>query len=108
MRIIAALYVETGGLFDVHGYLVIEGLLSPEEVRAANAAVDSHAGDIRIRPCDLANGSRTLEGTQGRGDLGGMLTWEKPHCDVFREMIAHANSRASSRSCWAPGSASRG
>ena len=79
-------------LFDVHGYLVIEGLLSPEEVRAANAAVDSRAGDIRVRPGDLANGSRTLEGNQGRGDLGGMLTWEKPHCDVFREMIAHANS----------------
>ena len=23
------------------------------------------------------------------GDLGGMLTWDKPHCDVFRQMIAH-------------------
>ena len=55
-------------LFDVHGYLVIEGLLSPEEVAAANAAVDSRAGQIQIRPCDLANGSRTLEGSQGRGD----------------------------------------
>ncbi len=79
-------------LFDVHGYLVIEGLLSPEEVRAANAAVDHHAGQINLRPCDLAHGSRTLVGSQGRGDLGGMLTWEKPHCDVFREMIAHPNS----------------
>ena len=79
-------------LFDVHGYLVIEGLLSPEEVRAANAAVDHHAGQIQIRPGDLANGSRTLQGSRGRGDLGGMLTWEKPHCDVFREMIAHPNS----------------
>ena len=27
-------------LFDVHGYLVIENALSPEELEAANAAVD--------------------------------------------------------------------
>ena len=76
-------------LFDVHGYLVIEEALSAAEVAAANAAVDHHAGEIGIRPNDLANESATLRGTAGRGDLGGMLTWEKPHCDVFREMIAH-------------------
>ena len=76
-------------LFDVHGYLVIKGALSPEEVRSANAAIDHHAGQIQIRPNDLAHGSRTLQGTTGRGDLSGMLTWEKPHCEVFRQMIAH-------------------
>ena len=76
-------------LFDVQGYLVIEEALSVEEVAAANAAVDHHADEIGIRPNDLANESETLGGTTGRGDLGGMLTWEKPHCDVFREMIAH-------------------
>ena len=76
-------------LFDVHGYLVIEGALSPEEVEAANAAVDCHADEISVRPNDLANGSTTLRGKTGRGDLGGMLTWQKPHCAVFRQMIAH-------------------
>ncbi|MCZ6677454.1 MAG: phytanoyl-CoA dioxygenase family protein [Candidatus Poribacteria bacterium] len=76
-------------LFDVHGYLVIEGALSPEEVTAANAAIDHYADQIQIRPNDLANESKTLRGTIGRGDLGGMLTWKKPYCDVFREMIAH-------------------
>ena len=76
-------------LFDVHGYLVIEGALSPEEVAAANAAIDHHADRIQIRPNDLAHGSTTLSGTTGRGDLGGMLTWGKPHCDVFRQTIAH-------------------
>ena len=34
----------------------------------------------------------TLAGAEGRGDLGGMLTWEKPHCEVFRRMIAHPRS----------------
>ena len=78
-------------LFDVHGYLVIKGALSPEEVAAANAAIDHHANQIQLRPNDLAHGSSTLRGTTGRGDLGGMLTWGKPHCDVFRQMIVHPN-----------------
>ena len=81
-------------LFDVHGYLVIENALSPEELEAANTAVDHHADQISIRPNDLANGSTTLRGKMGRGDLGGMLTWEKPHCDVFRQMIAHPSTQS--------------
>ena len=76
-------------LFDVHGYLVIENALSAAEVAAANAAVDAHADQSNRRPGDLFRGSTTLEGEFGRGDLNGMLTWEKPHCDVFRDMIAH-------------------
>ena len=76
-------------LFDVHGYLVIEEVLSADEVAAANAAIDHYAGQISIRPNDLAHGSSTLVGETGRGDLGGMLTWDKPYCNVYRQMIAH-------------------
>lgn len=75
-------------LFDVHGYLVIENALTESELEAANAAIDAHADDIRIRDNDLARTSETLSGTTGRGDLGGMLTWEKPHCDIFRNLMA--------------------
>ena len=80
-------------LFDVHGYVVIEGMLSGDEVAAANAAVDSHADQIQLRPNDLAHRSKTLAGSEGRGDLGGMLDWDSPHCLPFREMIAHPRSR---------------
>ena len=90
-------------LFDVHGYLVIEGVLSPAEVAAANAAIDHHADKIGIRPNDLANESTTLRGTTGRGDLGGMLTWEKPHCDVYREMMAHPNLKPYQEELLGPG-----
>ncbi|SVE60872.1 uncharacterized protein METZ01_LOCUS513726, partial [marine metagenome] len=69
---------------DVHGYVVIEQALTSEEVAAANEAIDAHADEITIRPNDLAHASDTLKGTTGRGDLGGMLTWDKPHCDPFR------------------------
>ena len=64
-------------VFDVHGYLVIEGALSPEEVAAANAAVDSYADEISIRPNDLANGSTTLRGKTGRGDSRGYVDMGK-------------------------------
>ena len=76
-------------LFDVHGYLLIEGALSAEEVAAANAAIDAHAGDTQAAFPGLAHGSSTLAGQRPREDLSGMLTWEKPHCDIFRNLIAH-------------------
>jgi ectoine hydroxylase-related dioxygenase (phytanoyl-CoA dioxygenase family) len=78
-------------LFDLNGYLVIENVLTPEEVARANAAIDHHRDQIRIRPRDqtLAGGSPALLGDQGRGELGGLLYWENPWCEPFREMLAH-------------------
>ena len=76
-------------LFDVHGYLLIENAVSAEEVAAANAAIDAHADETQGKFPDLSHGSTTLKGEKGRRDLEGMLEWEKPHCDVFRNMIAH-------------------
>ncbi|MFT5367061.1 MAG: hypothetical protein ACI8V2_002019 [Candidatus Latescibacterota bacterium] len=76
-------------LFDVHGYFVVKNMLSSEEVAAANAAIDHYADKINIRPNDLARESPPLQGSIGRGDLGGMLTWDKPHCEIFRNMMVH-------------------
>lgn len=90
-------------LFDVHGYLVIPGMLSATEVKAANAAIDAHADQIQLRPNDLSRGSRTLAAEIGRGDLSGMLSWEKPHCDPFRQMIAHPGSRHQLEELCGPG-----
>jgi hypothetical protein len=76
-------------LFDVHGYIVIEGALSTAELAAANAAVDHCGAQISIHSNDLAGRSTTLMGKTGRGDMSGLLTWEKPHCDIFRDMMVH-------------------
>ena len=35
-------------LFDLNGYIVIEGLLSPDDVAAANAAIDRRIDTMRI------------------------------------------------------------
>jgi len=80
--------------FDLNGFLVVRGVLTQEEVAAANAAVDAHSGDIRERlDQDLRNTkpNSALEGDalKGRRDLGGMLGWDPPHREPFRNLLAH-------------------
>ena len=78
-------------LFDLQGLLVVEGVLSRAEVAMANEAIDRHADGIveRVGEASLSSDSRTMQGETGRGDLGGLLSWEKPWCDPFRAMLAH-------------------
>lgn len=78
-------------LFDLHGFLVVEGVLSKAEVAAANEAIERHADGIveRVGEASLSSDSKTMQGETGRGDLGGLLSWEKPWCDPFRAMLAH-------------------
>lgn len=78
-------------LFDLQGFLVVEGVLSKAEVAAANEAIDRHADGIveRVGEASLSSDSKTMQGETGRGDLGGLLSWEKPWCDPFRAMLAH-------------------
>ncbi len=78
-------------LFDLNGYILIEKVLTPDEIALANQAIDRHLdqGTIRSGERSLSGGSPTLKGEHGRGDLGGMLHWEEPWCNPFREMLVH-------------------
>ena len=75
-------------LFDLNGYLVVENVLSAEELEACNDAIDSHPEGM-VSKESLSHGSKALAGTQLRGDLEGMLTWPKPWCQPFRDLLAH-------------------
>ncbi len=77
--------------FDLSGYLVVEDVLTPEEVATCNQAIDHETSRIVERPADisLAGGSKALVGKRGRGELGGMLTWPRPWCQPFRDLLAH-------------------
>ena len=79
--------------FDLNGYLVVENALTPEEIAACNKAIDNNPDRMRIRPPEqsLSGESKTLKGKHGRTDLGGMLTWPKPWCQPFRDLLAHPN-----------------
>ena len=79
-------------LFDLNGYIVVRGALSPEDIDLANEAIDRYADQIRERTGELSlsAGSKALEGTTGRGDLGGAFTWEEPYGRPFRAMLVNA------------------
>ena len=76
-------------LFDLQGYIVLEDVLSPDELRACNDAIDAQMDSIQRRSGDhlLSGGSDALQGDMGRGDIGGMLSWPKPHCEIWRALL---------------------
>ena len=79
-------------LFDLNGFLVIRGVLSPSEVAAANAAIDAQAENMVRRDAPaLRNAQKDspLDASGPRMDMGGMLAWPKPHCSPFRRLLAH-------------------
>ncbi len=75
-------------LFDLNGYLLLEDVLSPEEVAACNEAIDHNLGRLEQREIRSAKWSDSLKG-KGRRDLRGMLTWPKPWCLSFRDLLSH-------------------
>ncbi len=78
-------------LFDLNGYLVVEQVLSSEELKAANEAVDHnlHLGKYRSKEASRAIGAPALQSEHGRGELKNIVNWEEPWCLPFREMLAH-------------------
>ena len=80
-------------LFDLNGFLIIRGVLSPEEVAEANAAIDRHAHEMVER--SDTNLRNAVEGTRffgqgpGRMDLGRCLEWNGDDSRVFKSILAH-------------------
>jgi ectoine hydroxylase-related dioxygenase (phytanoyl-CoA dioxygenase family) len=79
-------------LFDLNGYIIIRGVLSPEQVEEANKSIDQHADEmIERKDAALRN---AVKGTQlygsgpGRKDLGQVLEWGQDS-KVFKSMLAH-------------------
>lgn len=88
-------------LYDLQGFLVIPQVLTAEEVGALNAALDAHRDQIR----DDVNSytSSTLRGEHPRRLVSGMLTWEAPHCDPFRRLLADERLRPYLNTILGPG-----
>jgi ectoine hydroxylase-related dioxygenase (phytanoyl-CoA dioxygenase family) len=78
-------------LFDLNGYLVLEDVLTPQEVAACNEAMDRHAERIRSEEEAKSgmSGATAFKGDRGLGYFTGMLTWDMPWCQPFRDMLAH-------------------
>lgn len=80
-------------LFDTFGFLVVRNVLTSDEVKRANAAIDAHFDEIRERTLpDLRNTRDNTafsgDGKKGRMDLGGVLEWGE-ESKVFKSILAH-------------------
>ncbi len=77
-------------VFDLNGYLVLEGLLTSEEVTAANEAIDRHSHLLENRRLGLAHTSSVLKGSSGKAGFSqNPLGFERPWCEPFRRMLTH-------------------
>ena len=80
-------------LFDLNGFIVIEGLLSSDEVVRCNEYIEHQidAGIAEFKEgADLSGGSPAMAGTSSRLGLNSdILVWERPYCEPFRDLIAH-------------------
>ena len=75
-------------LFDLNGYLVLEDVLTAEEIRACNEAIDRNPEHVVEKP-SLVEGTGALSGSGVRGDIVDVLTWPQPWCRPFRDLLAH-------------------
>jgi ectoine hydroxylase-related dioxygenase (phytanoyl-CoA dioxygenase family) len=80
-------------LFDLNGYLVVREVLTPDEVKLANRAIDHHI-DLAIERKDNAlrnavSGTAFYGSGPGRKDLGQVLEWGKEDSAIFKRILAH-------------------
>ena len=79
-------------LFDLNGYIIVRGVLTPEEVRAANDAIDNHESEFVQREAKELRNAKAgtpLYGTgPGRKDMGRVLEWGE-ESKVFKSILAH-------------------
>ena len=75
-------------LFDLNGYLVVEDVLTSEEIDSLNEAIDSYP-EGAVQKESPGKESDALKGKTVREDLDEMLMWPKPWCQPFRDLIEH-------------------
>jgi ectoine hydroxylase-related dioxygenase (phytanoyl-CoA dioxygenase family) len=82
-------------LFDLNGYIVVPGVLTREELKEANAAIDAHSHQFVERKTPALRNA--VEGSAdmftgsgpGRRDLGRVLEWGREESRVFKSILAH-------------------
>ena len=82
-------------LFDLNGYLVIEDVLTPDEVARANEAIDRHQdqGCIRTREVDIA-GLEAPSPDRRRGAIQGVYLKLQPQGHLILPRQHHAGEAA--------------
>jgi ectoine hydroxylase-related dioxygenase (phytanoyl-CoA dioxygenase family) len=79
-------------LFDLNGYLIVRGVLSPEQVKEATDVIDKHSEDMIERKegalRNAVKGTKYYGSGPGRKDLGQVLEWGADS-SIFKSILAH-------------------
>jgi len=75
--------------FDLKGFLVLRNVLSDDTIARCNEAIDRHAETFFETDRRLEGESKTLGGSARQKWMEGMLEWERPWCEPFRELLVH-------------------
>ena len=76
--------------FDLKGFLILKNVLTAEEVSRCNEAIDHHRDLFFETERVLEGDSKVLGGTAKQKWMEGMLAWERPWCEPFRELMVHS------------------
>ena len=74
--------------FELNGFLVIPGILSPKQLVELNQSVD-HCTDHITPSAKLSGDVSALQGELQRGDTGEFMRWPEPWCQPFRSLLSH-------------------
>ncbi len=74
-------------LYDLQGFLVVRDVLTDDEVARLREGIAHHAQDAREDRRVVY--SSALDGTEPRRILAGMLGWEQPWSQPFRDLLVH-------------------
>ena len=74
-------------LFDLQGFIKVPNVLSNAEVKALNDSFDANWDERYEDPNHAPHGS--THGPVRRGIFTGMLEWNAPHCQPFRDLLVH-------------------
>lgn len=80
-------------IFDLTGYLILRQLLTPDEVARCNAAIDHHSDQLVPHERQFEGDSQALKSDVRQHWLEGMLAWERPYCEPFRDLLVHPRIR---------------
>ena len=75
--------------FDLLGFAILRDVLPAEQVARCNEAIDEHAHLLAPHERRLEGDSRTLTSPVRQHWMSGLLGWERPWCEPFRDLLVH-------------------
>ena len=75
--------------FDLNGYLVLRDLIDADTLRRCHAAIDHYDDQIEVNERRLEGDSKALASDVRQRWSDDMVTWERPYCEPFRQLMIH-------------------